>query len=326
VEYTRVPANVIPGFVPPGNIAAGRIRLVGAYTNDFTATADMWRMQSLTFVARSTDTALQFDGLTPGVWLDHIQMRETGRKYYLPEEPLAPLIGEEASGEWKLEVWDSRLGADVGTRNLISWRLNLAYVRTNPPLIRLTNQVPYLGIVSANSLRYFAVDVPCDPATVANTLMSLTPPGAVDLLFNQDAFPSGTGPGDVTLLSNTTSNRSALSVGIPPLLRRGPYYLAVRNTNPAQDNAFLLRADINCNPFVPFIAPNQVVVGPGGVTLQWSGSSDAEFRVEYSDDLGLPWKAFPQTIHSGTGEFTFTDDGSVGGPSPQRFYRLVLIQ
>jgi hypothetical protein len=263
------------------------------------------------------------------VWLDHIQIRETGRKYYLPEEPFTPLIGQPSFGEWKLEVWDSRLGAVLAPSDLISWRLNMTFVRTNPPAAVLTNHVPFVGTVLRDGLRYFVVDVPCDTALITNTLMSLTPPGLVDLIFNQNTYPTGSEPGDVVLLSNVSSNSFPMDVGSYPLTRSGPYILAVRNSNPAQNNDFLLRVDIDCGAMSPqpspFVIPNAVTFGPGGFTLSWRAEPFAQFNVQYADDLNGPWNSVPAAFISETGEFIFTDDGTLtGGLSAQRFYRLLL--
>jgi hypothetical protein len=159
--------------------------------------------------------------------------------------------------------------------------------------------------------------------------MCLTPPGLVDLLFNQNTFPTGSEPGDVALLSNTSSNIAVLNVGSYPLARSGPYLLAVRNSNPAQNNNFLLRVDIDCGgppvPFAPFVIPNQVTFGPNGFTLSWKAEPFAQFNLQYADDLNGPWNSVPQAFISETGEFSFTDDGTLTGGIPaRRFYRLML--
>jgi hypothetical protein len=326
-DANAIQGTNLPGVLPPILQAVGQIRLAGSYTNYFSALSDLWRVENVTFVARSNNMELEFAGITPGVWLDHIQLRETGRKYYLPEEPFTPLVGDQAFGPWKLEVWDSRLGAMLGNTDLISWRLNLTYVRTNPPLGRLTNGVVYVGTVFTNNLQYFMVNVPCDAAAVTNTLTSLTPPGKLDLLFNQDAYPTGSEPGDVMLMSNVASNSVVLNVGYYPLARKGAYLLAVRNTNPAEVNDFTLQVDIGCPPAVapsPFIVPSQVSFGPSGFTLKWFADPSEQFSVQYTDDLNGPWNAIPASVVSDTGEFSFTDDGTVTGGLPtHRFYRLL---
>jgi hypothetical protein len=311
----------INGMAVPVQHATGQVKLVGSYTNRFTASSDFWRMQNVTFVARSNNTALEFTGITPGVWLDHVMLRETGRRYYFPEEPLAPIVGQQAQGDWRLEVWDSRLGAAVTNANLLSWQLHLTYIRTNPPLVRLTNHVPAVGVVVTNGIRYFAVDVTCDSGEVTNTLMSLTPGGAVDLLFNQETFPTGSEPGDVLLLSNTSSNVSVLQVGSFPLTRAGRYFLGVRNSNPAQNNAFLIRIDSNCARSGSLV--KGLRFNSSGFGFSWTAEPDVDFAVEYADDPAGPWTEIPRIFASENGEFSFVDDGSLtGGLSPRRFYRL----
>jgi len=328
VRFTTTPGsqfamdNVsIDSVALPIYTSIGQVKLLGSYTNYFTAASDFWRMQNVTFTARSNNTVLEFTGITPGVWLDHIQMRETGRRYYFPEEPFTPLIGQQAAGEWELEVWDSRLGAAAGNAELISWCLNLEYVRTNPPLTALRNHLPFTGTVPAGGLRHFAVDVTCDSANVTNTLMSLSPLGALDLLFNQDTFASGSEPGDFVLIPNTLSNAVSRQVGQFPLLRSGRYFLAVRNTNSTSID-FLLRVDSDlCVKSSPTIGASKF--DANGFAFTWSSEPGAEFSVEYAEDLAGPWIEIPPTITSETGEFLFIDDGSgTGGLSPSRFYRL----
>ena len=133
--------DLTPGFAAPVFTSVGEVKLVGCYTNYFTASSDGWRMQNVTFVARSNNVVLQFAGITPGIWLDHIQLRETGRKYYQAEEPMTPFVGQSAFGNWNLEVWDNRLGALASGANLLSWRLNMNFVQTNPPFVRLANAI-----------------------------------------------------------------------------------------------------------------------------------------------------------------------------------------
>jgi hypothetical protein len=273
---------------------------------------------------------LQFDGVSSGVWLDHIQMRDTGRKYYQPEEPMSPLLGERSFGPWNLEVWDSRLGAIASGADLISWRLNLTYVRTNPPFASLSNAVPFIGRVYSNNLAYFVVDVPCDTGLVTNTIMSLTPPGTVDLLFNQNTYPTGSEPGDIVLSANTVSNAVVLDIGSYPLVRAGRYFLAVRNSDPTQDNSYFLRVDLACEAKAASTAitiPTKASFTASGFLLTWTGPAGGEFRVEYAEDPAGPWTAFPGTVSSTDSEFSFTDDDSVGGGiSPRRYYRIVQVE
>ena len=321
VELVTNPTNAAAGFVPPVLFSIGQVALRGAYTNYFTGLSDAWRIENVTFVARSNNTILEFTGVTPGVWLDEIRMQETGRKYYFPEEPFAPLIGQKAYGTWGLEVWDSRLGAVMGDEELVSWRLNLQYLRTVPPFSVLRNGQLVAATVPANGLSYFAVDVTCDTAPVTNTLVSLSLPRRLDLLFNQGTFPTGSDPGDFLLLSNTTNGVATRQVGEFPLLQIGRYYLAVRNTNAVPVN-FVLEVDSDscARSFLTIGSPKLTANGFG---FTWTADPGSEFSVEYAEDPAGPWIEISPPVTSETGDFIFTDDGSgTGGLSPRRFYRL----
>lgn len=135
---------------------------------------------------------------------------------------------------------------------LLGWELQITYPNTNPPTLLLTN-----GIVSTNTFVgpgtvYFLVTLPCSNTTVTNTLTGLLG-GPFDLIFNRSMLPAGTGtgPGDVILLANSTGGTSVLTGGTPPLLLPGFYYLGVSSTN-AGTNSFTLRIDFdstNCTAF-----------------------------------------------------------------------------
>jgi hypothetical protein len=314
--------------IPRVATTVGEVRLLGSYTNFFTASSEGWQVQALTFVAPSNGTILEFEGITPGVWLDHVTIRETGRKYYLPEEPMAPLLGRQGFGDWTLQIWDSRLGALATNGTLLGWRLNLSFVGTNPPLTVLEDGIATNGTATLAGYQYYRVDVPCDAAIITNTITSSG--GAIDLLFNQNTFPTGSLPGDVMLASNVTSATVVLEVGYAPLLRRGPYYLAVRNTDTNQINTFTIRADIaGCtNLFSPTaLSISGATMSATGMTLTWTAEPGSEFTVLYASDPMGPWVAIPTTVTSPDGIFSYTDDGSeTGGLSDRRFYYLKRVK
>ncbi|HMJ89981.1 MAG TPA: proprotein convertase P-domain-containing protein [Candidatus Acidoferrum sp.] len=327
-----IAGSLLPRRLPRVYTSLGRVKLWGSYTNDFVARSGGWQMRSVTFVATTNNTTLEFEGITPGVWLDHVQMRETGRKYYLPEEPMAPLLGHQSYGDWTLQVWDSRLGA-AATNELLSWRLNLSYVRTNPPftLIRPPQppitEPPVTRPVNTNDFTYFAVDVPCDGATVTTIYSGATDP--VEIWFNQDTFPTGTGtqPGDVLLFTGTGTT-SVLDVGFYPLVRAGRYFIGVRNATPITTaaNNITLAVTAVCPPPGP-ASIKHASFASGALTMSWSSDPGAEFKVLFASDPSGPWTAVPGSVTSTTGGFTFTDDGSsTGGLPDRRFYRLQRIK
>ena len=169
--------------------------------------------------------------------------------FFLAEESLQPFFGEEALGLWELEVWDSRLGASSTTAQLISWKLEIAFLPTNPPVILLTNGSVFTTNLVGVQVVYFAVDLPCLSGFVTNTLACLTSPGSgVGLLFDQFVLPTN-GPNDVLLLSGVTGTSNAvLTLGQPPLVSPTRYYLAVYNENPGESNQFRLSINARCVP------------------------------------------------------------------------------
>jgi len=218
-----------------------------------------WQSTSTVFRTTGTVARVEFDATTPGttgVLLDSVRISEEGStsgtlaSYYLPEEPMTPFFGEQAHGEWNLEVWDSRLGGAVtNTPSLVSWKLEIAFPQTNPPLTLLTNNVTFTGTVSGANAAFFAVDVPCAIGHVTNILSCLTSPSSgLNLVFNQYVLPTN-GPLDVLLLGNVTNlGVSVLTNGQVPLVDPVRYYLAVSNVNPNETNEFALTILTDCGP------------------------------------------------------------------------------
>ena len=77
-----------------------------------------------------------------------------------------------------------------------------------------------------------------------------------------------------------------------------------------------------------FVAPPPVITGilrtSNTMSFQWTGSTTAQYRVQWKASLTSAWNNFPGVITSSTGQFSFRDDGSqTGGLGTARFYRLV---
>jgi hypothetical protein len=155
--------------------------------------------------------------------------------FYLPEETLSAFTGEQAQGDWKLEVLDNRLGATIPPPMLVSWQLSLGLERVLPAAQILSNAMPVTNTVLPGFITYFVVDVP-PWAQFATNILTVTSGGGapgVSLLFNQNSLPGLTN-GDSLLVGPTTTGGSfTLSGGsTPPLVPGTPYYLAVTNSGP----------------------------------------------------------------------------------------------
>jgi len=165
-----------------------------------------------------------------------------GCNYYLPEEPMRPLRGESAFGDWRLEIWDTRVSAALTNSELISWQLEFTFVNTNPPAITLTNGQCFAGTAEGGNITYFRIPVPLSARIATN---SLTAGNGPLLLFNRrQALPTGNIPPDdytpVDVPAGTTVDQVIDTASVPPLQPGQTYYLGVVNQNPTETNAFTL--------------------------------------------------------------------------------------
>lgn len=190
-----------------------------------------WQILSTVFSTTNASTLLTFRGLQNGLFLDGFTITELGNSdYFFPEESLDILRGENAQGQWTLEIWDARAGAFLPSNKLVSWELEFIFAPRLTGALTLTNAVPYSGVVSNRNITYFAVKVPFAASFATNTMFAS---GGVDLLFNQSGLPTGTLLGDAVLFSGTGS-RVLFTNGPVPILRPGEtYFLGVRPSNPS---------------------------------------------------------------------------------------------
>lgn len=259
-----------------------------------------WYLDSFLFAARARENVLEFR--TPqnlaggsGLALDAVVLEEANPTFnalYLPEEPLKPLIGQRAAGDWRLEITDTRVGPPGETEASVDWRLEFIYAIPAIDAIRLTNGIPYFGEVSGVDVKYFYVDVPrC--ATIAEnvlagdfaTLLLFGDRDGLPLadlnLFQDDYGPYlNIEPGGIARFTLTTT-----FPGPAPLRPGQRYYLAVRNYQPdLTNNAFGIRVQFDCEdpplPIVPELTnaiPVTATIEPGPTLhyYQFNVSSNA---------------------------------------------------
>lgn len=215
-----------------------------------------WSTFTSSFLATSSNATVSIVGVTNGLWIDSLSLDEVTLPcgFYLPEETLSLLTGQNAQGTWALEIWDNRTGA-VLTNVLVSWDLQMTLVNpsTASSAAQLGNGVPLTSNVISNQMKYFVVQVPSTARYATNSLVSLTG-GTLDLFYNSNSLPTGSLPGDVQLLTSTTSGTRTLNTnGSPPLQPGQRYYLGVRNSNPAQTNTIFqitVQFDTTNNSFI----------------------------------------------------------------------------
>ena len=249
LQVTPISTNVIP--------SAGLVRIGGTTISSFPGTPH-WFTNLITFVAATNNTQIEILGNNFGLWIDTVDIHESGNVYFQPEEPLSVLKGERAKGEWTLEIWDTKAGPTPGLFSpipaLISWTLNIDFGLPNPPAITLTNGVAYTGILYTNTVQYFVIETCPDTSFAINTLSG--PARRLRLLADHDGFPTDNPETDdfepILNQENNTNviQRAILSLTpaspVPAPLRPGkPYFLAIRNVNTLETNAFTLLVDMD---------------------------------------------------------------------------------
>jgi subtilisin-like proprotein convertase family protein len=193
--------------------------------------------------------------------------------YFQPEEPMTfqpfgRLVGEQAFGDWTLEVTDNRVGGALTNGALLAWKLNITYVNTNPPAVTLTNTLDFCSVLQSNETAYFIVDLPLTATSVSNVLSASR---NVSLIYNATGLPQGLQPpdtffqfngfGGTTILDGagwTTLDPAGQIVfgDFDPQIRPGRrYFLAVRNEFP-DTNAFCIRVNFDNAGLPPIISLN----------------------------------------------------------------------
>lgn len=238
-----------PAAPAPNNLAKARVSIGSVLTNVFYANNTNWQTIAHPFVATQNNTPLRIEGLQPGVLLDNVTLSDVtpAAVYYLPEESLEKLVGKNARGEWRLEVWDSRTGAS-NLVSLVSWQLSFVFENTAPLPRALTDGVVQSNSIPPGMIAWFIVDVPSWASFATNTLLTASAP--LNLWFNQNAAPTGTNFGDTLLFGPVTSaNRVLVTNGVapfgpPPLLPGQRYYLGLENPG-ATTATYALRVDFD---------------------------------------------------------------------------------
>ncbi len=168
----------------------------------------------------------------------------------LPEESLDVLNGEDALGEWQLEILDNRTGAPALADALRSWELRFVF------------ENPYT--IGSNSIGCLPVPVPPNALFATNILVSAT--GPLNVWFNQAGCPIGsTNANDVLLLPGATNGTVVLSASsTPPLVPGTNYYLGFQNTNSTNVN-FVFRVDFGYTANAPAAFPGAEGAGANAV-------------------------------------------------------------
>ncbi len=228
---TNAPAGIAQG------LAEAQVTLNDAPQPIFFGNDTNWQTATYSFIATTTNTPLQITGIEPGMLLDNFVLTTIPTNnydlYYLPEESLDLLDGEDALGQWQLEIQDDRVGATNPAPSLVSWQLRFNFPFTPPTITTLTNgQALTNNTVPPNGIAYYLIQVPTNADMSTNILFSTT--GPLNLLFDAFNPPTGILPHDYLILSSPIPGGSAvLTTNSSPtnFAAGGTYYLGVQNLN-----------------------------------------------------------------------------------------------
>jgi subtilisin-like proprotein convertase family protein len=227
-----------------------------ANVNSTSANND-WQLTNYIFTATSTSTLLAFNSLDPasdsyGVLLDDVSLSDLD---YLPEQPMTPLTGLNAQGNWTLEIQDDRAGDNLNA-SLASWQLGFTFTTGGSTTGSLNNDSAQTNFIPGDgSVDYYAVTVPANADIATNTLLfasaplnvwfdTNSPPTTNIQLLPDGTYPSGT---NGTVILNTTNTS-------PRLMPGSTYYLGVQNTNSFTVN-YALEVNFHLIPEITNSAP-----------------------------------------------------------------------
>jgi endonuclease/exonuclease/phosphatase family metal-dependent hydrolase len=233
--------------------------------------------------------------------------------YAFPEESLDKLKGEVAYGNWKLEVWDKRVGATNPTPTLQAWKMSFVLDNTvplintnnttaafNPTLPAQTNRavdelVPLTITNTAtpafltNTLTYTLVNPPAGAAISTNGVITWTPSEIqgygtwnFTTIVTDDQSPAGRATNSFTV----TVNEVNVAPVLPEILVVTNYFVtpgtftffdpAVDSDYPANDLTYTL---LN--------APTNAIIDANGLITWTPGTNDAPstnlFRIVVTD-------------------------------------------
>jgi subtilisin-like proprotein convertase family protein len=250
---------------PPSvcSLSGGLVTIDGQTTTVLTPSDTNWVVSTASFTANSTGTVVTVEavgGTGSGLLLDEIIVKpDFDNIYFLPEQPMDAFFNEMAYGDWKLELWDNRVGATNPPPTLLSWQLSFYFVNTVPATAGLTHGQPVTNTLPAGSLLTYAVPVPVWAKFATNRL---TGNGPLNLIFNQHVPPTGSNDASVILLTNINSGTKVLSaISQPPLLSGETYYLGVQNkgTTPV---TFVIEVDFDITPLANGVPVTSTVTTP----------------------------------------------------------------
>ncbi|MEW6305193.1 MAG: putative Ig domain-containing protein [Verrucomicrobiota bacterium] len=179
---------------------------------------------------------------------DAVIVRYRIKNDFFPEEPLSLLVGEAASGQWRLLITDTRTGATNTSARLLGWQIQMQTAVTNSSALRLTPFTTLTNTLRDTNVSYFIVDVPYTATWADNifTVVAVTGSGLINVWHDQSGLPDVTTAPNVLTASGSATVRFDNTTPTTPVLVPGQrYYLAVQNANAGDTNTLTIRVDFD---------------------------------------------------------------------------------
>jgi subtilisin-like proprotein convertase family protein len=230
-----------PTITPPESLAEAQV-IINGVTNQIIGANTTWQQGGYTFTPQTNAVTMQVNGIEPGMLFDDFSFSQAplGNLYYLPEQSLDELNGENAYGNWTLEIWDTRLNELATNAQVITWQLQMILQTNALPPVPIAPQTPGTVTVQPGQITTLAITAPSWATIATNILVSSTLP--LNVYVNTNAPPTGTVPPDTELIPNATSGSFAVMDATPTTPPNPPavppdfipgqtYYIGLQNPN-----------------------------------------------------------------------------------------------
>jgi len=331
VEYTDPLAGVIrlaEGVAVAGQVGAGGLAddYVFTCSNDPPAVQfDLFNLSANASLAVQLnrravpDDALVWDPGTP----------EAPARITLRTNDALPSL----NGDWFLAVASDE---PAGSPD-VTYSVRAVYPPATVPVIDLAAGVAVTGTLAADTFGAARVpDYYRFPVgdTVTNLEVVLTPvDGNVDLVLRRLLpLPDWYQFDYLGVNPDLTPEYLYLDASSAPVpLAPGDWYLGIYNQTMNSATYRLRVRAAGSGGAGGWVINPAVVASDGAVTFTWDAAPGEMFQVQYATSIpaegAILWETVPGVVGSGSGRFSFVDDGTqTGGITPFKIYRLVAIR
>jgi alpha-tubulin suppressor-like RCC1 family protein/subtilisin-like proprotein convertase family protein/sugar lactone lactonase YvrE len=256
-----------PSITPPESLAEAQV-IVSGVTNRIIGNNTAWQQGGSTFTTQTNALSIQLNGIEPGMLFDDFSYSQAplGNLYYLPEQSLDELKGENAHGNWTLEIWDTRNNTLAVGAQVIAWQLQMILQTNSLPPVPVGSEQPANVTVMPGQFTTLAITVPSWATTntiATNTLISSTQP--LNVYVNTNMPPTGSAS-DTLLFGPVTSGTTNLFAvpapsTTPDFIPGQTYYIGLQNPGTTAASAtfevdFNITGLTNGIPFSDTLATN----------------------------------------------------------------------